>query len=157
MNGNADTIHSFHITQLNICTVDEQCVIVLRLMWTCVSALLLILRIQLMYDPEGLEELIEVNAAILVEIDAACHVVNGSFVHIYTQVRTEQGPCLAEFLTGNLTCRMWGSKPMNSILKIPPLNVTNDVYRYCLYMDCGKEKGKKIQFKLKEIISATSC
>lgn len=71
-----------------------------------VSALLLILRIQLVHYPEGLEELGEVDAAVLVEIDAPCHVVNGAVVHVHTQVRTEQFPCLAELLDGNLTCEM---------------------------------------------------
>lgn len=92
-----------------------------RLMWIGVSALLLLLHVQLMDDPEGLEELVEVDAAILVEIDAACHVVNGSVVHIHTQVRTEQVPCLAELLDGNLTCEKRGLKPINNTRQIPSL------------------------------------
>lgn len=75
-----------------------------------VSALLLILRVQLVHYPEGLEELGEVDAAVLVEIDAPRHVVNGAVVHVHTQVRTEQFPCLAELLDGNLTCEMLNNK-----------------------------------------------
>lgn len=79
----------------------------------CVSALLLLLHVQLMYHPESLKELIEVDAAILVEIDAACHVVDCSVIHVHTQVRAEQFPRLAEFLDGNLTCKMVKSKTYN--------------------------------------------
>lgn len=89
------------------------------------SALLLLLHVQLMDDPEGLEELVEVDAAVLVEIDAACHVVNGSVVHIHTQVRTEQVPCLAELLDGNLTCEKRGLKPINNTRQIQIKSINN--------------------------------
>lgn len=99
--------------QIRSLDIDRYLSVILScLMWMCLSALLLLLHIQFMYDPERLEELVEVDAAVLVEIDAPCHVINGSVVHIHTQVRTEEFPCLPELLDGNLTCKRWNRHPL---------------------------------------------
>lgn len=57
-----------------------------------------------MHDPEGLEELVEVDAAVLVEVDAARQVVDDAVLHRHSQVRAEELPGLAELLDGDETC-----------------------------------------------------
>lgn len=67
------------------------------------STLLLLLHIQFVHHTEGLQELVKVDAAVLVEVDAAGHVINGLFVHGHAQVRAEQLPGLTELFNGNET------------------------------------------------------
>ena len=59
------------------------------------SALLLV------HHPESLQELVEVDAAVFVEVDAPCQLIDGSVVHGDAQVGAEQAPGLTELLDGD--------------------------------------------------------
>lgn len=56
-----------------------------------------------MHNLEGLQELGEVDTAVLVEVDAPSEVVNGLVVDVDTQVGTEEAPGLTELLDGDQT------------------------------------------------------
>lgn len=55
-------------------------------------------------EAEGFQELVEVNVAILVEVNAANQVINAIIREFNVHVGTEQLPCLLEFLKGDETC-----------------------------------------------------
>ena len=63
----------------------------------------LILVVQLVYDPEGLQELSEVDAAVLVEVDTASQLIDGPVVDVNAQVIAEQTPGVTELLGGDQT------------------------------------------------------
>lgn len=69
--------------------------------------LLLLFDIQFMHDPESLQELIKINTAVFVEVDASSHVVYRLVIHGHSQMRTEELPGVTELLDGDLTytCR----------------------------------------------------
>lgn len=63
--------------------------------------------IQFMHDPESLKELIKINTAVFVEVNASGHVVYRLVIHGHPQMRTEELPGVPELLDGDLTyiCR----------------------------------------------------
>lgn len=68
-----------------------------------VLALRLLLNIQFVHHTKGLQELIEVYAAVLIIVDAARQAFNGIVAHGHAEVRAEQLPGLLEFFNGNET------------------------------------------------------
>lgn len=60
-----------------------------------------------MHDPESLQELIKINTAVFVEVNASGHVVYCLVIHGHPQMRTEELPGVTELLDGDLTyvCR----------------------------------------------------
>lgn len=50
------------------------------------------------HKPEGFHELVNVDAAILVEVDAVRKVNNGVVTDLHLQMRAQKLPCLPEFL-----------------------------------------------------------
>lgn len=65
----------------------------------CVQMLFLV--VQFVDDPEGLQELGEVYAAIFVEVNAAGQVVDGAVVDVDPEVCAEQTPRLTKLLDGD--------------------------------------------------------
>lgn len=57
------------------------------------------------HKPEGFHELVNVDAAILVEVDAVRKVHNGLVADVHLQMRAQQLPCLTELLERDQTCR----------------------------------------------------
>lgn len=64
---------------------------------------MLILAVQLVHHSEGLQELGEVDTAVLVEVDTARQVINGSVVDVDAQVGTEKTPGVTKLLGGDQT------------------------------------------------------
>lgn len=65
----------------------------------------LILVVQFVNHSESLQELGEVDAAVLVEVDASCQVVDGSVVDVHAQVSAEETPGVTKLLGGDETWR----------------------------------------------------
>jgi len=69
----------------------------------CLPVELLLLVVQFVHHSEGLQELCEVYAAVLVEVDTSGQVVDGSVVDIDPQVGAEETPGVAKLLDGDQT------------------------------------------------------
>ena len=63
----------------------------------------MLLVVQSVHHPEGLQELCEVDAAVLVEVDAARQGVDGAVVKGDAQVTAEETPGVAELVQGDKT------------------------------------------------------
>lgn len=59
------------------------------------------LRAGLLHKAEGLQELIDVDAAILVEVDASGEVTDVVICDVDVHVRAEELPCLSELIQGD--------------------------------------------------------
>ena len=64
-----------------------------------------------MHHSEGFQELGEVDAAILVEVDAPCQGIDGAVVKGNAQVTAEETPGVAELVQGDKT---WTWIPTNN-------------------------------------------
>lgn len=56
-----------------------------------------------MHNSKGLQELCEVYAAVLVEVDASSQVINGSVGDVHPQVSAEETPRVTELFDRNKT------------------------------------------------------
>lgn len=63
----------------------------------------MIFHVQFVHHPEGLQELCEVYAAVLVEVDTAGQLIDGSVVNGNPQVSAEKAPGVAKLLNGDQT------------------------------------------------------
>lgn len=55
------------------------------------------------HEPKGLHEFVDVDAAVLVEVDAVGQIHYGLVTDVHLQVRAQQPPGLTEFLEGDQT------------------------------------------------------
>lgn len=62
-----------------------------------------ILVVQFVHHSEGFQELSEVYAAILVEVNTSGQVIDSCVVDFNPQVSTEETPCVAKLLDGDQT------------------------------------------------------
>lgn len=84
---------------------------------------------QFVHDPEGFQELGEVNTAIFVEVDTSSEVVNRLVVDVDTQVGTEETPGLTELLDGDQTWTQFVQyKPDNQSTNSTMPSTSNSVH-----------------------------